>query len=73
MSALSPLSGAKRKLDFGTIRSAFDHPSRTSATVNCRSSKDLFDHLVGSGEQLRREMQTQGVSGLEIDHQFEFR
>jgi hypothetical protein len=29
MSGLSPLSGAKRKLDFGTARSAFD-PKRTS-------------------------------------------
>jgi len=30
MSELSPLSGTKRKLDFGAVRAAFD-PSATSA------------------------------------------
>jgi hypothetical protein len=31
MSARSPLSGVKRKSDFGAVRSAYD-PNRTSAT-----------------------------------------
>jgi hypothetical protein len=33
MSDLSPLSGVKRKSDFGAVRSAFD-PSRTCAALN---------------------------------------
>ena len=34
MSALSPLSEAKRKSDLGAVRLAFDHPQRTRAGVS---------------------------------------
>src|SRR4051794_23740390 len=31
-----------------------------------------FDHLVGAGEQRCRDREAERLSGLEIDHQFEF-
>jgi len=37
MSALSPLSGVKRKLDLGAVRSAFD-PKPTLAALNVNAS-----------------------------------
>jgi hypothetical protein len=43
MSELSPLSGVKRKLDFGAVRSAFD-PVRT-LTPQPESSRPCFDKL----------------------------
>src|SRR5258708_40205093 len=43
MSDLSPLSGVKRKLDFGAVRAAFD-PTRTSA------------HSVEAGNLLRQSL-----------------
>jgi len=39
MSALSPLSGVKRKLDLGAVRSAYDDPKRTVG-----ESDGLDDH-----------------------------
>jgi hypothetical protein len=38
---LSPLSGAKRKLDVGALRAAFD-PSETSASISCCGSEAGF-------------------------------
>ena len=42
-----------------------------SATTNNRTAP-LFDHLVGGGLQRLRDGHAECVSGLEIDHQFEF-
>ena len=36
MSDLSPLSGVKRKLDFGAVRATFFDPERTSSLIGFR-------------------------------------
>ena len=33
----------------------------------------LFDHLIGGGEQCRRDRKANRLCGLKVDHQFEFR
>jgi hypothetical protein len=35
--------------------------------------EDLFDHLVGEGEQRLRDCQAERLSGFQIDNQIEFR
>src|SRR5262245_16489869 len=37
------------------------------------ASMFLFDHLVGAGEERRRDFDAQTLGGLQIDDQFEFR
>jgi hypothetical protein len=46
MSELSPLSGVKRKLDFGAVRAAFDPGCvKTCTSLGCR---ELFSQLPSS-------------------------
>jgi len=47
MSDLSPLSGVKRKLDFGAVRAAFD-PTETFACISCCISEGGFQPLPGA-------------------------
>ncbi len=49
MSDLSPLSGVKRKLDFGAVRAAFD-PERTFLIA---AAFQGAEHLVASSHPLR--------------------
>ena len=46
MSALSPLSGAKRKLDFGAVRAAFD-PKQTLKTGGLAGPRTHSSQLRG--------------------------
>ena len=64
MTDLSPLSGVKRKLDFGAVRSV-DDPKRSW-------SDPSFDHLVGEREECCRQLEAECLSNPEIDHQLEF-
>src|SRR5215469_8465935 len=53
------------------IKSVWDAPSQTLWIHP--SFAFSFDHLVGSGEQSRRDFDAQALGGLQIDDQFEFR
>ena len=70
MSALPP------KADIGT--GPLGRGSRTTSRLpvlrrtTAAGSGGLFDHLVGSGEQRRRNVDAKRLRSLEIDHQLEF-
>jgi hypothetical protein len=58
---------------------AADMPPHTSGTAMCQQATyaaqqtaPLFDHLVGAGEQHRRNFEAQRLCGFQIDRYFEF-
>jgi hypothetical protein len=47
------------------------HP-RPASREEGGADSDLFDHLVGAGEQLRRHVEAERLSGGQIDDEIEF-
>jgi hypothetical protein len=82
MSALSPLSGVKRKSGLRAVRSVVD-PKRTSTTLRDFARKApsapsgtllaraSFDHLVGQREQRGRHGEAERIRGLTINDEVE--
>ena len=52
------------------IGAAVHDPERHFTTVNCRSAKGLFDHLVGACEYAWRNGEAERLRGLGVDRQF---
>src|SRR4029079_8400974 len=65
------MSGLPPKLT--VLRTSVD-VSKAPEADTCTAEKKarLFDHLVGAGEQCRRDVKAKALRGLEIDHQLEF-
>ena len=61
LSALSLLATEERTFGIG---SSVPEP----AVSNRSRAASLFDHLVSTGEQRRRHLETERLSGLEVDH-----
>ena len=59
-------SGSGRR----TLKPALLNPKRHFAVVICRIAKDLFDDLVGAGEQLWWNFEADGLRGFQVDDQF---
>jgi hypothetical protein len=79
MASIKPLAQADRRPLSGVNRSrepvagaAVDDPKRRFAAINYRIAKGLFDHLVGTELDPRRQFDADRLGGLEVEDQFEF-
>jgi hypothetical protein len=82
LASLSVALGQPRRFRPAGVRSAYTPKAAVTADIwlgrdvprtDSRSATNKFssfDHLVSLGEQQYRDVKAEGVSGLEIDHQF---
>ena len=61
-----------RRCEYGA-RHEETYEARSLAQLSPKNSRirSLFDHLVGAGEQHRRHLQAERLSGLEVDDELE--
>ena len=69
-------SGLSPRADIGAgipIRSRWAITGREQMQQTMCANAPLFDHLVGAGEQGRRDFKAERLGGLEVDHQLVLR